>query len=248
MSEITVLLVDDHSLVRKGFRRMLEDDAGIRVVGEAADGSEAVKLAAELKPRVIVMDMAMPGLNGMQASIEILKILPHTAILMLSMYSEENYVRNALEAGAKGYILKDAMDIDLAASVKQVAAGERVLAPGLLSSTPEHDADTGQADEPREADPAINRRREIEQGDRGAVRPEREHGFSASRESDGSAGYSSDGGAGAVCGAQGAGPDSVTRRDLILGSPFLFGAGRMRAADRQALPFRLTEVTQRGRH
>src|SRR5208283_1188554 len=99
--EITVLLVDDHSLVRKGFRRMLEDDAGIRVVGEAADGSEAVKLAAELKPRVIVMDMAMPGLNGMQASIEILKILPHTAILMLSMYSEENYVRNALEAGAK---------------------------------------------------------------------------------------------------------------------------------------------------
>jgi DNA-binding NarL/FixJ family response regulator len=87
--------------------------------------------------------MAMPGLNGMQASIEILKILPHTAILMLSMYSEENYVRNALEAGAKGYILKDAMDIDLAASVKQVAAGERVLAPGLLSSAPEHDADTG---------------------------------------------------------------------------------------------------------
>lgn len=143
MSQITVLLVDDHSLVRKGFRRMLEDDAEIRVVGEAADGSEAVKLAAELKPRVIVMDMAMPGLNGMQASIEVLKILPQTAILMLSMYSEENYVRNALEAGAKGYILKDAMDIDLAASIKQVAAGERVLAPGLLSSTPAHDADAG---------------------------------------------------------------------------------------------------------
>jgi DNA-binding NarL/FixJ family response regulator len=143
MSEISVLLVDDHSLVRKGFRRILEDDREIRVVGEAADGVEAVKVAQELKPQVIVMDMAMPGLNGMQACIEILKVLPNTAILMLSMYSEENYVRNALDAGAKGYILKDAMDIDLANAVKQVAAGQKVIAPGLLSSTPEPDADHG---------------------------------------------------------------------------------------------------------
>jgi DNA-binding NarL/FixJ family response regulator len=143
MTEISVLLVDDHSLVRKGFRRILDDDPEIRVIGEAADGTEAVKLAQELKPRVIVMDMAMPGLNGMQASIEILKVLPNTAILMLSMYSEENYVRNALEAGAKGYILKNAMDIDLAAAIKQVAAGQRVIAPGLLSSTPEADPDDG---------------------------------------------------------------------------------------------------------
>src|SRR5882672_5080624 len=141
MSEISVLLVDDHSLVRKGFRRILDDDPEIRVIGEAADGTEAVKLAQELKPRVIVMDMSMPGLNGMQACIEILKELPKTAILMLSMYSEENYVRNALDAGAKGYILKDAMDIDLAGAVKQVAAGQKVVAPGLLSSTPEVDQD-----------------------------------------------------------------------------------------------------------
>jgi len=141
--KISVLLVDDHSLVRKGFRRILEDDPEIQVVGEAPDGTEAVKLAQELQPRVIVMDMAMPGLNGMQASIEILKILPKTAILMLIMYSEENYVRNALDAGAKGYILKDAMDIDLATAIKQVAAGQRVVAPGLLSSMPEADADHG---------------------------------------------------------------------------------------------------------
>jgi len=141
--KISVLLVDDHSLVRKGFRRILEDDPEIQVVGEAPDGTEAVKLAQELQPRVIVMDMAMPGLNGMQASIEILKVLPKTAILMLSMYSEENYVRNALDAGAKGYILKDAMDIDLATAIKQVAAGQRVVAPGLLSSMPEADADHG---------------------------------------------------------------------------------------------------------
>jgi len=143
MNEISVLLVDDHSLVRRGFRRILEDDAEIRVVGEACDGVEAVKAAKELKPRVIVMDMAMPGLNGMQACIEILKVLPNTAILMLSMYSEENYVRNALDAGAKGYILKDAMDIDLASAVKQVAAGQKVIAPGLLCSSPEADADHG---------------------------------------------------------------------------------------------------------
>ena len=141
--KISVLLVDDHSLVRKGFRRILEDDPEIHVVGEAADGTEAVKLAQELEPRVIVMDMAMPGLNGMQASIEILKVRPKTAILMLSMYSEENYVRNALDAGAKGYILKDAMDIDLATAIKQVAAGQKVVAPGLLTSTPEGDADHG---------------------------------------------------------------------------------------------------------
>ena len=141
--KISVLLVDDHSLVRKGFRRILEDDPEIQVVGEAPDGTEAVKLAQELEPRVIVMDMAMPGLNGMQASIEILKVLPKTAILMLSMYSEENYVRNALDAGARGYILKDAMDIDLATAIKQVAAGQRVVAPGLLSSMPEADADHG---------------------------------------------------------------------------------------------------------
>ena len=133
-SEITVLLADDHALVRRGFRRMLEDDPGIRVVGEAADGAEAVRLAQELQPQVIVMDMAMPGLNGMQACIEILREQPKIAILILSMYSEDNYVRNALAAGARGYILKNAMDIDLAAAVKKLAAGQKVIGPGLLSS------------------------------------------------------------------------------------------------------------------
>jgi DNA-binding NarL/FixJ family response regulator len=135
-SEISVLLADDHSLVRKGFRRMLEDEEGILVVGEAQDGTDAIRLAGELKPQVIVMDMSMPGLNGMQACIEILKVLPKTAILMLSMYSEENYVRNALKAGARGYILKNAADIDLASAVKKVAAGHQVIGPGLISSTP----------------------------------------------------------------------------------------------------------------
>lgn len=140
-NEITVMLVDDHSLVRKGFRRMLEDEADIRVIGEAKDGSDAIHLAQELKPQVIVMDMAMPGLNGMQATIEILKVLPKTAILMLSMYPEENYVRNALNAGAKGYILKDAADVDLAAAVRKVAAGQQVVGPGLLNFPQAPEAD-----------------------------------------------------------------------------------------------------------
>jgi DNA-binding NarL/FixJ family response regulator len=133
-SKITVLLVDDHSLVRKGFRRILEDDPEIAVVGEAGDGTEAVRLAQQHRPQVIVMDMAMPGLNGMQASIEILRVLPKTAILILSMYSEENYVRNALEAGARGYILKTAAEIDLASAIKKLAAGHKVLGPGVLAS------------------------------------------------------------------------------------------------------------------
>jgi DNA-binding NarL/FixJ family response regulator len=140
-TEITVLLADDHALVRKGFRRILEDDSGIRVVGEAADGSEAIRMAAELKPHVIVMDMSMPGLNGTQACLEILREQPKIAILILSMFSEENYVRNALSAGARGYILKNALDIDLAAAIRNVASGKKVIGPGLISDfQPDEDA------------------------------------------------------------------------------------------------------------
>ena len=140
-TEISVLLVDDHSLVRKGFRRILEDDPELQVVGEAGDGLEAVRLARELQPQVIVMDMAMPGLDGIQATTEILRHLPNTAILMLSMYSEENYVRNALDAGARGFVLKNAMDVDLAAAIKDLAAGKQVVGPGLLSETGQLDED-----------------------------------------------------------------------------------------------------------
>ena len=133
-NEITVLVADDHSLVRKGFRRMLEDDPEIRVVAEACDGSQAVQLAAELQPRVVVMDMAMPGLNGIQATMEIARVAPAVAVLMVSMYSEEAHVKNALAAGARGYILKNAIDVDLATAVKRVAAGQKVIGPGLLTS------------------------------------------------------------------------------------------------------------------
>lgn len=127
--KITVLLADDHALVRRGFRRMLEDDPGISVVGEASDGLEAVRLAATLKPRVIVMDCAMPELSGIEATRKILEAYPEAGILMLSMHSEETLVSQALQAGARGYVLKNAMDLDLVSAVKSIAAGMTVLDP-----------------------------------------------------------------------------------------------------------------------
>jgi DNA-binding NarL/FixJ family response regulator len=130
--KITVLLVDDHALVRKGFRRMLEDDPTITVVGEANDGNDAVKLALELKPRVTVMDCALPGISGIEASRQIRAKWADAAILMLSMHSEDTLIRQALEAGARGYILKNAMDLDLINAVKGVAEGKTVLDPQLV--------------------------------------------------------------------------------------------------------------------
>jgi DNA-binding NarL/FixJ family response regulator len=128
-NKISVLLVDDHSLVRRGFRRILEDAPDLRVVGEATDGEEAVRLAHELRPRVIVMDCALPGVSGLVATRRILEKLPETAILMLSMHSEDTLVKQALQAGARGYILKSAVDMELVSAVRNVAAGETVLDP-----------------------------------------------------------------------------------------------------------------------
>ncbi len=125
--KITVLLVDDHSLVRRGFRRILEDDPDITVVAEAADGAEAIRLTQELHPRVIVMDCAMPRMNGLQATRKILQREPQALVLMLSMHPEDTLVRQALDAGARGYILKNAVDLELGAAIRRVAAGETVL-------------------------------------------------------------------------------------------------------------------------
>ena len=125
--QISVLLVDDHSLVRRGFRRMLEDEPDIRVVGEASDGEEAVKLARSLKPQVIVMDCALPGMNGLQATRKILQMLPETLVLMLSMHTEETWVRQAVDAGARGYVLKNAMDLELSSAIRRMVKGETVL-------------------------------------------------------------------------------------------------------------------------
>jgi DNA-binding NarL/FixJ family response regulator len=125
--KISVLLVDDHTLVRRGFRRILEDETDIKVVGEAGAGSEAVKLTDELRPKVIVMDCAMPGMNGLEATRQILDKHPQALVLMLSMHPEETLVRQALHAGARGYVLKNAVDLELGAAIRRVVNGEIVL-------------------------------------------------------------------------------------------------------------------------
>jgi DNA-binding NarL/FixJ family response regulator len=132
--KISVLLVDDHSLVRLGFRRILEDASTISVVGEASDGEDAVKLALKLRPKVIVMDCALPKINGIEAMRRILEQLPETRILMLSMHSEETLIHQAIDAGAAGYILKNAIELDLVKAVQQVAEGNRVLDPQLIKA------------------------------------------------------------------------------------------------------------------
>jgi DNA-binding NarL/FixJ family response regulator len=125
--KISVLLVDDHSLVRRGFRRILEDEPDIDVTGEAGDGEEAVRLALELRPQVVVMDCAMPKMNGLEATRKILEKQPQTLVLMLSMHPEETLVRQALDVGARGYVLKNAVDLELGAAIRRVVAGETVL-------------------------------------------------------------------------------------------------------------------------
>lgn len=128
-NKISVLLVDDHSLVRRGFRRILEDESDMHVVGETSSGSEAVELARKLKPQVVLMDCALQGESGISATRSITGMLPETAVLMLSMHSEETLVRQSLEAGARGYILKNAADLDLASAIRRVFEGEVVLDP-----------------------------------------------------------------------------------------------------------------------
>src|SRR4029077_16927477 len=128
---IRIVLVDDHALVRQGFRRILEDDPDIEVIGEAGNGLEAIGLGGTGDPDVIVMDMSMPEMNGLHASIELMKQRPGSRILILSMYSDKQYVKNALDAGVKGYILKNAIETDLTRAVRAVAAGEQYLSPEL---------------------------------------------------------------------------------------------------------------------
>jgi two-component system response regulator NreC len=130
-NKIRVLLAEDHTLVRQGFRRILEDDARITVVGEASTGLAALRLVKELKPEVVVMDLSMPELGGLEASAEILKELPNTKILILSMYSNDAYVRKAFEIGAKGYILKNAIEVDLTRAVIALSEGGAYMSPGV---------------------------------------------------------------------------------------------------------------------
>jgi DNA-binding NarL/FixJ family response regulator len=141
--KISVVLVDDHALVRRGFRRLLEDEDDMVVKGEAGDGEGAVRLAEQLRPQVMVMDCALPGMSGLDAMRRILAKNRNIAILMLSMHSEDTLVRQAMEAGARGYVLKNAVDLELVTAIRRVANGETVLDPQVeraanLKGDPEH--------------------------------------------------------------------------------------------------------------
>jgi DNA-binding NarL/FixJ family response regulator len=126
-----ILLADDHSLVRQGFRRILESHPDFEIIGEAADGRQAVEMTEKLKPDVVVMDVAMPGLNGIDATRQICESSPRTRVLALSMHRDAVYVREILRAGARGYLLKDAIDADLVSAVRAVARGEGYIAPAV---------------------------------------------------------------------------------------------------------------------
>ena len=131
MSTARILLADDHALMRAGIRSLLEECAGLEVVGEAADGYEALQLMRELRPDVALVDISMPGLNGLETAARAQKESPRTRVLLLSMHKDEEYVRRALLSGAAGYLLKDADRTELELAVRAVARGDTWLSPGI---------------------------------------------------------------------------------------------------------------------
>jgi DNA-binding NarL/FixJ family response regulator len=132
------LLADDHKVVAQGFRLILSRQPDIEVVGDAFNGREAVDLAIKLEPDVVVLDVAMPDMNGVEATREILRQMPRTRIMILTMHKDAVYVREALRAGAKGYLLKDSIDQEFAAAVRAVARGEAYLSPSVSATVLEH--------------------------------------------------------------------------------------------------------------
>jgi len=129
MSIITIVLADDHHIVRQGIRALLQKKPNIRIVGEASNGQQAVHLVKTLNPKVLIVDLMMPDLNGIEVTCQVKKYSPQTHVIILSMYSNEVYVIEALRKGASGYVLKDSTDDDLMQAVLEVTAGRRYLSP-----------------------------------------------------------------------------------------------------------------------
>jgi DNA-binding NarL/FixJ family response regulator len=131
MKKITVLLAEDHTIVREGFRRMLELEEDLEVVGEAQDGRQAVALVKKLRPAVVLMDIAMPRLNGLEATRQALKAVPATKVLMLSAHSDDAYVQSAAESGAVGFLLKQTSAHDVCRAIREVQMGKTFFSPSV---------------------------------------------------------------------------------------------------------------------
>ncbi|MFH2102300.1 MAG: response regulator transcription factor [Chloroflexota bacterium] len=131
MNKIRILLADDHTILRSGIRAILEDEPGFVVVGEAENGRSAVTMACQVEPDVVIMDIAMPLLNGLEATRQIKRQCPGVRVLILTMHDNEEYIRQVLEAGAMGYILKDAAAKELINAIRAVHRGESVLSPAI---------------------------------------------------------------------------------------------------------------------
>jgi two-component system, NarL family, response regulator NreC len=129
--KIRILLADDHDIVRKGLRYLLERDPDYEVVGEALDGREAVRLTADLHADIVIMDIGMPLLNGIDAAEQIARKNPHAGVIILSMHSDEDYVLRALTAGVKGYLLKDTVEVDLLRAIASVRKGRSFFSPAI---------------------------------------------------------------------------------------------------------------------
>lgn len=131
MNPVRILIADDHGVMRRGLRLQLEQCAGFEVVGEASDGRQAVQLAEELQPDIVLMDIGMPNLNGIEATAQIGKRLPAIKVIILSMHSDEEFLLRALTAGAKGFLLKESGDTDLERAVRAVAQGKSFFSPAI---------------------------------------------------------------------------------------------------------------------
>lgn len=162
MEPVNILLADDHTLVRAGIRALVEQLPTVKVVGEAKDGREALRLVKERKPDLILMDVAMPGLNGLEATARVSKEFPDVRVIILSMYANEEYVREAINAGAAGYLVKRSAAAELERAITAVARGEKYFSP-LVSAHVNRDRDGNVSADRASIDRLTPRQREIVQ-------------------------------------------------------------------------------------
>lgn len=162
ITPITILLADDHMIVREGFRKLLESETDIVIVGEAQTGRQAVAMAKELRPAVVLMDIAMPLLNGLEAARQIHQAMPETRVLMLSAHSDDAYVEQAIANGATGFLLKQASSHELSSTIRKIHAGETVYSPSIAKRLRRQEQESLESTGQSKAGPGRLSSREVE--------------------------------------------------------------------------------------